>query len=78
MMCDSAKLVTLMCERVPVGVPRSREPSASHESSTTVRPCRSAMARMRSQSGALPIRFGARIARVRGVIIASIASTSML
>ena len=29
------------------------------------------MARMRSQSGALPIRFGARIALVRGVIIAS-------
>ena len=29
MMCDNAKLVTLMCDRVPVGVPRRREPSAS-------------------------------------------------
>ena len=36
------------------------------------------MARMRSQSGALPIRFGARIAFVRGEIMASMPSTSML
>ena len=40
-------------------------------------PCRSAMARMASQSGALPMRFGARIAFVRGPIISSIASTSI-
>ena len=33
MMCDSAKDVTEMSERVPVGVPRSVEPSASQESS---------------------------------------------
>ena len=78
MMCASAKLVTLMSERVPVGVPRSFAPSASHESSITLRPWASAMARMRSQSGALPMRFGARIAFVRGEIMASIASTSML
>ncbi len=32
---------------------------------------------MRSQSGALPIRLGARIALVRGPIISSIASTSI-
>ncbi len=36
------------------------------------------MARMRSQSGQLPMRFGTRIALVRGEIIASMASTSML
>ena len=35
------------------------------------------MARMRSQSGALPIRFGARIALVRGPIISSMPSTSI-
>ncbi len=33
MMCDRAKEVTEMSDRVPVGVPRSVEPSASHESS---------------------------------------------
>ena len=58
MMCEAAKLVTLRSDRVPVGVPRSVAPSASQESSTTCRPRSSAMARMRSQSGALPIRFG--------------------
>ena len=78
MMCARAKLVTLMSERVPVGVPRSVAPSASHESSITLRPWASAMARMRSQSGALPIRFGTRIAFVRGAIMASMPSTSML
>ncbi len=78
MMCARAKLVTLMSERVPVGVPRSLAPSASHESSITWRPWSSAMARMRSQSGALPMRLGARIALVRGEIIASMPSTSML
>ena len=35
-----------------------RGPEASHESSTTARPCSSATARMASQSGALPMRFG--------------------
>ena len=63
--------MTVMSERVPVGVPRSVAPSASHESSITWRPCASAMARMRSQSGQLPMRFGTRIALVRGPIIAS-------
>ncbi len=67
-----------MSERVPVGVPRSVAPSASHESSITLRSWASAMARIRSQSGALPMRFGARIALVRGEIIASMPSTSML
>lgn len=37
-----------------------------------------AMAAMRSQSGRLPIRDGIIMARVRGVIAASIRSTSML
>ncbi len=35
MMCESANDVTEMSERVPVGVPRKVEPSASQESSTT-------------------------------------------
>ncbi len=78
MTCASAKLVTLMSERVPVGVPRSLEPRASHESSITLRPWASAMARMRSQSGQLPMRLGARIALVRVEIMASMPSTSML
>ena len=78
MMCDNAKLVTLRSDRVPVGAPRNLDPSASQESSTTCSPYRSAISRMLSQSGALPIRFGARIALVRSVIIASIRATSML
>ena len=78
MMCARAKLVTLMSERVPVGVPRSLAPRASHESSITLRPWASAIGRMRSQSGQLPMRLGARIALVRGEIIASMPSTSML
>ncbi len=77
MMCESAKLVRLMSARVPVGVPRNVSPRASQLSSTTESPWRSAIARIASQSGALPIRFGARIALVRGPIIASIASTSI-
>ena len=44
----------------------------------TCRPCASAIARMASQSGALPMRLGTRIALVRGPIIASMAPTSML
>ena len=71
MMCESAKLVTLMSERAPVGVPRSFAPRQSHESSTTWRPCRSAMARIASQSGQLPMRFGTSSALVRGPIAAS-------
>ena len=78
MMCERAKLVTLMSERVPVGVPRKVAPSASHESSITRRPRSSAMARMRSQSGALPIRLGASTAFVSGEISRSSASTSRL
>ncbi len=35
MMCDRAKLVTLMSARAPVGVPRRVGPRASHESSTS-------------------------------------------
>ena len=62
MMCERANEVTEMSDRVPVGVPRSVEPSASQESSTTCRRCASAMARMRSQSGTFPMRFGTRIA----------------
>ena len=77
MMCERAKLVRLMSARAPVGVPRSVSPRASHESSTTLRPWRSAMSRIASQSGALPMRFGARIALVRGPIIASMPSTSI-
>lgn len=77
MMCDRAKLVSEMSARVPVGVPRRVSPRASQESSTTFRPCRSAISRMTSQSGALPIRFGARIARVRSVTMASMASASI-
>ena len=49
-----------MSDRVPVGVPRNVEPSASHESSSTFRPFLSAKARIASQSGTLPIRFGTR------------------
>jgi hypothetical protein len=59
-------------------VPRNVDPSASQESSTTSRSWASAIARMRSQSGTLPMRFGTRMARVRGPIIGSIASTSTL
>ena len=40
MMCESANDVTEMSERVPVGVPRSVEPSASHESSIDLQPVR--------------------------------------
>ncbi len=78
MMCESANEVTEMSDRSPVGEPRNVEPRASHESSTTRRPWTSAMARMRSQSGTLPMRFGTSTARVAGVIAASMASTSML
>ena len=77
MMCESAKLVTLKSERAPVGVPRSCAPRQSHESSITERPWRSAIARIASQSGQLPIRFGARIARVSGPIASSIRATSI-
>jgi hypothetical protein len=78
MMWLRAKLVTEMSDRVPVGVPRSVAPSESQLSSITCSPWASAMARRRSQSGALPIRFGARIALVRGPIMASTPSTSRL
>ena len=59
-----AKLVTPMSLRVPVRVPRSHESRTSHESSTTLSPWRSAMARIASQSGQLPTRLGVRIALV--------------
>ncbi len=78
MMCAMAKLVTLMSERVPVGVPRNVAPSASHESSTTSSPWSSASRRTASQSGALPIRFGRKIAFVRGPTSSSILDTSAL
>ena len=59
MMCERAKLVTLMSRaRARSACRGAWRPSASHESSITVRPWASAMARMRSQSGQLPIRFG--------------------
>jgi hypothetical protein len=58
-------------------VPRSRAPRQSHESSISSSSWRSAIARIASQSGQLPIRFGARIARVPGPIAASIRSTSI-
>ncbi len=77
MMWERAKLVSEMSARAPVGVPRRVSPRASQESSTTMRPWRSAMARMASQSGALPMRFGVRIALVFGPIMASMASTSI-
>ena len=77
MMWLRAKLVTLISARVPVGVPRRVAPSASQESSMTMSPWPSAMARIASQSGQLPMRFGARIAFVRGVIISSMRSTSI-
>src|SRR5438128_1892478 len=65
MMCESANDVTEMSERVPVGVPRSVEPSASHESSITWRPWVSAMARI----GAVSIVTSAfdRRERLRGL-----------
>ena len=65
-MCEGEKLVTVMSARAAVGVPRKVAPSASQESSMTVSPWRSATPRMTSQSGALPARFGIRIARVCG------------
>ncbi len=77
MMCERAKLVREMSARAPVGVPRSVRPRASQESSTTTRSWRSAISRMASQSGALPMRFGVRMALVRGVTMASMASTSI-
>ena len=58
MMWESAKLVSPMSARVAVGLPRSDDPSESHESSITCRSCRSAISRTRSQSGALPMRSG--------------------
>ena len=76
MMCELAKLVTLIVERAPVGVPRSVAPSVSHESSITGRPWRAAISAMRSQSGAFPMRLGNSSAPVRSVIISSIRSTS--
>jgi len=72
-----AKLVTEMCDRVPVRVPRRYESRTSQLSSTTTSPWRSATARMASQSGQLPTRLGVRIALVRGPIIASMAATSI-
>ena len=72
-----AKLVTVMSERSPVRVPRSRESSTSHESSTTARPWRSAISRIASQSGMLPHRLGTRIAFVRGPIISSMRLASI-
>ncbi len=72
-----AKLVTLMSARVPVRVPRSHESSTSQLSSMTGTPCASAIWRMRSQSGQLPTRLGARMPFVRGPIISSILSTSI-
>ena len=76
MTCELAKLVTLMVERAPVGVPRSVAPSVSQESSMTGRSWRAAISAMRSQSGALPMRLGNSSAPVRSVIISSMRSTS--
>ena len=77
MACVRAKLVATTSALVPVRVPRSHESSTSQLSSITSNPCRSAISRMRSQSGQLPTRSGARIARVRGLIISSMRSTSI-
>lgn len=76
MMWESAKLVSEMSERVPVGVPRSVAPRQSQRSSISFSPRRSAIARRTSQSGQFPIRFGISIAFVRGPIAASMRSTS--
>lgn len=78
LMCAIAKLVTVMSEREPVLVPRRVVPMQSHESSITLRPYLSAMSQMASQSGALPTRFGIRMAPVLSVIISSILVTSTL
>ncbi|CAB5022183.1 unannotated protein [freshwater metagenome] len=75
-MCEFAKLVTVIVERSPVGLPRNSGPSVSHESSMVTSPWASAMARMASQSGVLPMRLGMRSAFVRGVIISSMRDTS--
>ena len=76
MTCELAKLVTLSVDRAPVGVPRKVAPRVSHESSMIGRPWRSASSCTRSQSGALPMRFGNSSAPVRSVIISSMRSTS--
>jgi hypothetical protein len=78
MMCAIAKLVTVMSERLPVLVPRNVVPMQSHESSITFNPCRSAISRILSQSGAFPARFGINIALVFSVISFSICATSTL
>ena len=78
MMCAIEKLVQLMSARAPVGVPRSVAPKASHVSSMTLRPWRSATSRTTSQSGAFPARLGSRMARVRSVTSSSILAASVL
>ena len=72
-----AKLVRLMSLRAPMRVPRSRVSSTSQESSITFSPCSSAMARMTSQSGQLPIKLGVMMALVRGPIISGMRFTSI-
>ena len=59
MMCDEGEAGDARCRSACRSACRAASsPSASQESSITCRPCASAMARMRSQSGTLPIRFG--------------------
>ena len=60
----AAKLVGRCRRGRRSAAPQSARPSASQESSTTRRPWRSAISRIRSQSGTLPSRLGARIALV--------------
>src|SRR5690242_10808447 len=67
-----------MSERVPVLVPRSVAPSVSAESSTTTSLRARAISAMRSQSGRLPISDGTTMARVGGVVAASVWATSVV
>ena len=76
MTCEFAKLVIEYVERTPVGVPRSRGPSVSHESSMSGSSYLPAMAATSSQSGQLPISFGNSKAPVLGVIISSMRAAS--
>ncbi|MNW14441.1 hypothetical protein D3C71_2126660 [compost metagenome] len=68
----------LISERAPVLLSLIVAPSVSALSSITNSLCASAISRMRSQSGRLPIRDGIITAFVFLVIIRSIASTSIL
>ncbi len=65
------------CPKLPAFRPRNVAPWAWQASSTTARPWRSAIARIMSMSATRPNRWTGQIARVRGVIAASIRFASM-